>query len=375
MTTRRVRLLSLVLLGLSACASSQQKLLAGRHYESALVGLPRGEVDGAALFNAIDADLQVGLHLQAIGADAVRAQLAAADTRAPPGLDQVVIVRVLHDSNQVPVTMLNVTLSLLYGRSLFPPIEPDNETLAALIGETSAPVTIRYPSVDALELLGRVTQNVLAGGPVGPVGMRGEAFSPASEILRSWLRPVNCLTPTDACRRYLLWPRPRVGGDAPLELAVSLRPGHSTAIIYRFALPPGSLEAGLGVLFGDRVRTVQDLHRRHGRGRSIVYPLDILEFTPGGRFTLASRRQFTRLVVGTRRRPGLRAHPGLRFIIDPVRFPGGEPAAAELRRLLLDLGLSHHQLEIRPPPAGWERARGLWVTHELTPLPPAGPHP
>ncbi len=371
MITRRIlAVVALVLLG-PACASSQEKLLAGRHYEAALTGLPRGEVDGALLLNAIDVDLQVGLHMQAIGADAVRTQMAAANARVPPGLDQVVMVRMLHDSNQVPVTMLTVTPSLLYGRSLLPPIEPDSETLAALVGE-APPRTIRYQSVDALELLGRVTQNV----PVGsPTVMRGGGVSPASEILRSWLQPQNCLTPTDACRGYLLWPRPRAGGDAPLELAVSLWLSPSTAIIYRFALPPGSLEASLGMLFGDRVRTVQDLHRRHGRGRSVVYPLDILEFTPDGRFTLASRRQFSRLVVGTRRRAGLRAYPGLRFIVDPARFPGGEPAMAELRRLLLDLGLSHHQLEIRPPPEGFERAAGLFITHELPPPQPGAPRP
>ena len=369
MITRRARLLSLVLLGLAGCAS-QQRLPAGRHYESALVGLPRGEVDGAALVNAIDADLQVGLHLQAIGAEGVRAQLAAANTRAPPGLDQVVMVRVLHDSNQVPVTTLAVTLSLLSGRSLFPPVEPEPGNLAALIGETPSPpgtpASPRHRSVGMLALLGRVMPDDTTSGSM-PAG-------PAARILQQWLQPNACMTPQDACRSHLLWPRPRAGGDAPLELAVSLDFGHRVRILYRFALPPGSLEAALGVLFTDRVRSVQDLVRRHGRGRSVVYPLEILEFTPDGLLTRASRRKFTRLVVGTRRHPGLRAYPGLRFVVDPIRC-GGVMGSGDLRRLLLELGLSDNQIEMRPGQGGWDPGAGLLVTHELPLPPPSGAPP
>lgn len=364
----KLGLLSLVLLG-PACASSQAHLLGGRHYEAALVGLPSGELDGAALLNAVDADLQVGLHLQAIGADAIRMQLAAANVRVPPSLDQLVLVRVLDDSNQTPVVIRHVTVSLLAGPMLLPPIEPELGTLAALLGETpsGSALTVRYPRTDPLDLLGRVP----IATPTVPVD---PAVAPAAEVLRQWLQVPTCVTPSDACRSYLLWPRPRYG-EARLELAVAVSLGRGVAILYRFAIPPGSLEAGLAALFSDRVRTVWDLLRRHGRGRSVVYPLDILRHRPGGGFTVASRRQFNRLVVGTRRSPGLRAHPGLRFVIDPTRFDGRESAVVDLRRLLLGLGLSDRQIEIRPQPVSGESLPGMLVAYDL-PLPTmGGPRP
>jgi len=366
----RATLLALSLL--AACAPSQRRLLANRHYDEALHGVTKGGVDGVEVVTAIEADLQVGLHMQAVGAEAMRTRLAAAGNNIPPGLDAVVMVRVIHDSNQIERVFWWPTFALLHRGTLLPPVEPGPATLAALLGEAPA-ATPTYRDVYQLTLLGRI--------PVGAstaVASPGEAItSPASGTLRQWLEPGRCIMSAgEPCTEYLLWPRPRHGGEAPLELVVAVNLyGLVVALLYRFALPAGSFEAGLAALFGDRMRTLSQLHRLHGRGRSVVYPLDVLRGDPDGGFTLASRRKLTRLVIGTRRRPGLRTYPGLRLRIDPTGLPGGAQSIPELRAMLLGLGLSDRQIEIRPASGSGKPTHGLLVHHDLPPLAARAPDP
>ncbi len=401
----RLHLATLIALGLlAACAPTQRRLLAGHHYEEALAGAAKGELDGGELLAAIERDLEPGLHLQAVPASELRAHLGGV-----AGVDGVVLVRVIHDANQIPIDSLDVSLSLLHRSTLLPPIEPDRETLAAVTGEpmpvptvTVTPVVTRYKSVGFLELFGRVMVNVATVGLIHPVvpilpsersgGVTiqhapGEAEYraqiPVAEALRQWLQPPSCNGGLgQVCRGYLLWPRPQLGGDAPLELAVSVGIGGTSgqgdaAILYRLAIPPGALEGGLAAMFGDRQRTLEDLHRHHGRARIVVYPLDVLVAAPRGGFTLASRSEFQRIVLGTRKQPGLRAHPGLRFRIDPARLPMAEDTdraaqVAELRLLLLSFGLSDQQIDILSAPTGPGLGHGLQVQYELL-LPAAAP--
>jgi hypothetical protein len=355
---------------LTACAPTQRRLLAGRHYEEALRGATKGGIDGGAVLAAIERDLQIGLHLQAVGAGELRSALPG----APPGLDGVVLVRVVHDANLVPIDGLEVSLSLLHRGTLLPPVAADRVTLAALVGETLpqatvtvTPGTVQYKPVGFFELLGRVTLNVITVGlihdavPIVPSEIVGgsvdrrepgaaeyRSHSPAAETLFQWLQPPACAGGLgQMCRYHLLWPRPQVGaqdGGAPLELAVSVRVGglQDAAIVYRLALPAGSLESGLSAMFGDRQRTLADLHRHHGRGRLVVHPLDVLEPAVTGGFTVASRAELERILLGTRKHPGLRSHTGLRFVIDPRT----QHQPAELRIFLLSLGVPEQQIEI-----------------------------
>lgn len=397
---------------LAACAPTQRRLLAQRHYEEALYGAEFGGVDGGALLTAIERDLQLGLHMQAIGAAALHAQLDVGSGRpAPRTLDGVVLVRVIHDANLTPVRGLDVALSLLHRGTLLPPIDPDRETLAALVGETLPQSTLtvipgatRYKPIGFLELLGRVTANVITAGliypvvPILPSEQVGgsvtrqdpseadyRSASPRAEALHQWLQAPSCAGGHgQPCRYHLLWPRPQLGGEAPLELAVSvgidgdgidgIDGADAAAIVYRLALPPGSLEASLAAMFGDRQRTLIDLHRQYGRARLAVYPLRVLEPAPGGGFTRASRQRMQRLLVGTRRRPGLLGRPGLRFVIDPAGLEGNpNRQVGELHTLLLGLGVTQRQIEIRSP-EGMHRARhGLRVEHELPPARPESP--
>jgi hypothetical protein len=385
----------------AACAPTQRRLLAGHHYEEALRGAARGDIDGGEVLAAIERDLEPGLHMQAVPASELRAHLGG-----NLGVDGLVLVRVIHDANQIPIDRLEVSLSLLHRSTLLPPIEPDRDTLAALTGETLptatvtvTPSTTRYKPVGFLELLGRVTVNVVTVGLIHPVipivpseTVGGSVITqppsesayqqqiPVAEALRQWLQPASCNGGLgQLCRSYSLWPRPRLGGEAPLELAVSISVGGrgDTAILYRLAIPPGALEGGLMAMFGDRERTLEDLYRHHGRARIVIHPLSILESDPRGGFTYASRVQFQQRVLGTRQRPGLRAHPGLRFRVYPQRLlthdgMEGSAQVAELRQLLLSLGVSDQQITIEAQDLSGGPEGGLQVQYEL-PLEPAGP--
>lgn len=398
----------LTLAMLAACAPAQHRLLTGHHYEEALGGASRGELDGGAVLAAIERDLEPGLHLQAVPASELRAHLGG-----NLGVDGIVLVRVIHDANQIPIDRLDVSLSLLHRSTLLPPIEPDRESLARLTGETLpvptvtvTPSTTRYKSVGFLELLGRVTVNVMTVGLIHPVipivpseqvgggvvtTQPGESAYqqqiPVAEALRQWLQPQRCNGGLgQLCRGWVLWPRPQLGGDAPLELAVSLGIGGrgDAAILYRLAIPPGALEGGLGSMFGDRERTLAELYQRHGRARIVIHPLAVLAAAPRGGFTHASRVALQQRVLGQRGRPGLRAHPGLRFRIYPGRLPipeAGERSAqpssqvAELRLLLLSLGVSEQQITIVDANAASTLGGpegGLQVQYEL-PLTPEDP--
>lgn len=384
-----------------ACAPTQRRLLAGHHYEEALLRAASGDIDGGQVLAALERDLEPGLHLQAVPASELREHLGG-----NIGVDGVVLVRVIHDANQIPIDRLEFSLSLLHRSTLLPPIEPDRDTLAALTGETLptatvtvTPSTTRYKSVGFLELIGRLTVNVVTVGLIHPVipivpseTVGGSVITqqpsesayqqqiPVAEALRQWLQPASCNGGLgQLCRSYLLWPRPRLGGDAPLELAISIGIGGrgDTAILYRLAIPPGALEGGLAAMFGDRQRTLDDLYRHHGRARIVIHPLDILEGDPRGGFTYASRVQFQQRVLGTRQRPGLRAHPGLRFRLYPQRLPThgdveGSAQVAELRMLLLSLGVSDQQITIEPQDSYRGPEGGVQVQYEL-PLDLAAP--
>ena len=391
----------LAILCLAACAPAQPRVLIRHHYEQALADAARGDLDGGEVLAAIERSLEPGLHLQAVPAADLRAHLGG-----NMGVDGVVLVRVIQDANQIPIDRLEVSLSLLHRSTLLPPIEPDRLTLAALTGETLpqatvtvTPSTTRYKSVGFLELIGRVTINVVTVGlihpeiPILPSEQVGgevithapaesayQAQIPVAEALRQWLQPPSCNGGFgQLCRSYALWPRPQLGGEAPLELAVSVGVGGrgDSAILYRLAIPPGALEGGLLTMFGDRERTLDDLYRRHGRARIVIHPLNLLEAGPRGGFTHASRILLQQRVLGTRQRPGLRAHPGLRFRIYPDRLPTpdgsqGSSQVAELRLLLLSLGVSDQQIEVVAQNSSGGPEGGLQVQYEL-PLAPQQP--
>ena len=191
--------LALTLLAV-ACAPSQRRLLAGRHYDEALRGVRAGELAGAAVLDAIEADLQVGLHLQAVPAAAVRTQLTAAGYTPPFGLDGVVMVRVIHDSNRVGPVIFTLAPSLLHRRALLPAIDPDPAILAALLdppGAANTAISIAtHRPVGMLELIGRVHPHVVGLPTIDAPVARPAATGLVVETLRQWLQPAACSTST-----------------------------------------------------------------------------------------------------------------------------------------------------------------------------------
>ena len=382
--------LILALTGLAACAPSQRRLLRGHHYEEALVALERGVVDEAAVLAAIEGALEVGMHMQAVPAAALRAQLPG----QPAVAEELALVRVIHDANEVPLQRFELSLSLLQGDSLFPPLAASRPVLAALTGETlpdatviEHPGTTTYKRIGFLQFLGRLTLNIVTVGlihdalPLVP-STRTSGYSetiepgvddymrasPVAESLWRWIEPTRCDGGAlDRCRFYLLWRRPPVGAAVPVELAVSVTLGGTSdaAILYRFAIPAGTLEQGLAQMFGDRVRSLAELHRRFGRSRVAVHSLDVLEPDPhgAGHALRVDHERLAQIVHGTRHRPGLRGRAGLRFILAAPRDRPLARDADNLRVALLALGISPEQFELQDvvgPP--------LRVRYELPPL-------
>lgn len=388
--TRRPLILAAALLGLTACAPSQRRLLRGHHYEEALVALRRGAVDEVEVLAAIERELDVRLHMQAVPAAALRAQLPG----APAIADELALVRVIHDANQVPLTGLAVSLSLLQGQTLFPPIEPGRDVLVKLTGEqlplattVERPSSRIYKRIGFLEFVGRLTLNIVTVGvlhdavPIFP-STGTSAYtetvppntadymrtSPVAESLWTWLAaPSRCDTTMGlGCRYYLLWHRPPASGAPPVELGISVSLGQwpSTAILYSLAIPSGTLEQGLAAMFGDRTRSLDELHRRHGRSRAVVHELDVVIPLHRHDYRI-DRDRLARIVLGTRHRPGLRTRPGLRFIL---AAPKDQPPAqvADLHKALRALGIPPTAIEeqdIAAPP--------LRVRYDLPPLPAA----
>lgn len=380
------------LLGLAACAPSQARLLRGHHYEEALVALRRGAVDEVEVLAAIERALDVRLHMQAVPAAALRAQLP----NAPVVADDLALVRVIHDANQVPLTGAYVSLSLLQGQTLFPPIEPSREVLAALTGEQlPRPTTVDHPGqrtykrIGLLEFVGRLTLNVVTVGllhdavPIFPstgtapytetVPLTTADYmraSPAAESLWTWLAASSRCEATmgPGCRYYLLWHRPPTSAAAPVELGVSVSLGEwsRTAVLYSLAIPPGTLEQGLAAMFGGHMRSLDELHRRHGRSRAVVHELDVVTSLHQHDYRI-DRDRLARIILGTRHRPGLRTRPGLRFILAASKdHPEGQ--VADLHTALRTLGILPTQIEETDEPAP-----ALRVRYELPPLPATPP--
>lgn len=381
-----IRLSRLLLAALCACAPSQQRLLAGRHYPEAFAGLDEGALDGGAVLAQLAADLEPALHLQAVSAAELRAQVPG----GPAGLDDLVLVRAIHDSHQVTLPDYRVTLEL---RRDGPPIPPVDTSITALAQRTAEAVpeartvahaaepryvldlTSRFP---LLELVGRLTLSVMTLGAVPLVRNVGTPArtevippgaddyartSPAAETLHRWLVAPECTGLGERCQQWLLWSRV----EGPLELVVTVHPGRSGAaeLIYRLPLPAGPLEHGLQARFGARVQPLEALARAAGTTPQVRYELTRLV---GWNEAIDAKeaRALCRALRGSRRRPGLLGRPGLVFTIELAgRPPPAEPGSLAVRDALLACGASPDQIEVVKDRAS---LFDLQVRHDLAPV-------
>ncbi len=385
------RRLLLPLLLACACAPAQRRLLADRSYHEALAGVDQGALDGGVVLATIAADLQVGLHLQAIAPDAIRAQLPG----TPPTLDALAVVRAIHDANDIPIPHLDVSFALLQNGVPIALPDPAPAALASSTGEpvpetrvVHVPAGNRYrPMIKTrfplLVMFGRVAFNVVTVGTmhevvpivkkvahgayttvIEPTDYDYARVSPNAYSVHRWLVDPACRT-TDRCVRHLLWPRT----SGPLELAVIVHLAATAppTIVYRFPLPPGPLDDALRATFGDQVRSLETLARAAGVRPRVSYQLDIFEYRRG-ELTRSWQRRLCRLIRGTRHHPGLKDRPDLRFTLE-VREPDDEDIkrSLELRKTLIACGVPASAIELdERGPADF----ALRVGHSVDPVDP-----
>lgn len=367
------RALTLLLVALAACAPSQRRLLSARHYPEALAGADEGALDGGVVLSTIARDLEVGAHLQAVPADMLRAALPG----SPAGFDDLALVRVIHDSHEVPLPDYEVSFGLLQGGAQLPPVDTSIAALARRSGETlpQAEVIEHAASSDyrlvvrtrrpLLEIFGRVLFNIATVGVLHeavpivrdhgspayrevrpPTPDDYARVSPAAGSVMQWITPAPCRGPGKRCQQHVLWPRDAAG---PLELLIVVRIGsyRHGALIYRLPLPAGPLEQGLLALFGDRVRRLDELTRAAGQRPQLSYRLPDPRFTAEQALTPRSRKDLCLRLAGTRRRPGLLARPDLRLTLElGAHETAGEQRALQLRSALLACGLAPAQIEL-----------------------------
>lgn len=384
--------LFLLLAALGACAPSQRSLLAGRHYREALAGVDQGALDGGAVLSRIATDLAPRLHLHALSAADLRAQLPG----QPVGLDDVALVRVIHDSHQVSLPEYRLALALLHDGVPAPPIDTTIEALALRTGEALPGTrTVHHPGSDnyalvqktrfpLLELFGRVAVNLVTLGTIHAmvplVENRGSPAystttrpsdeeyaraSPGAASLHRWLADPRCPGAGERCQRWLLWPR--ADAQRTLAVVVHLSTYPPAALIYQLPLPPGPLERSLHARFGDRVQTLDELARAAGTRPQLSFPLAV-EFDSRTHLTDRAKKALCRLYRGHRRRAPLRGRPGLRFTVE-LGFEAttaSERQVVEVRDALLACGVPADQIELSEDD-GFRV--GLRVRHDLDAAP------
>ncbi len=386
------RRLLLPLLLACACAPAQQRLLADRNYLEALAGVDQGALDGGVVLATIAADLQVGLHLQAIPADAVRAQLPGTS----PTLDDLAVVRAIHDANHIPIYHLDVGFALLQNGVPIALPDPAPAALASSTGEPVPEARVVHVPADShyrpvsktrfplAEMFGRVVFNVVTVGTmheavpiveavkhdayttvIEPTDLDYARVSPNAYSVHKWLADPGCRTVVDRCTRHLLWPRT----TGPLELAVfvHLEATAAPTIVYRIPLPAGPLDEALRATFGDQVRSLETLARAAGVRPQVSYQLDIFEYRRG-KLTRSWQRRLCRLIRGTRHHPGLKDRRDLRFTLE-VREPDDEDVkqSLELRKTLLACGVPASAIALdERGPADF----ALRVSHSVDPVDP-----
>ncbi len=361
----------LLLCTLVACAPSQQRLLAQRQYFEALAGVQEGALDGGPVLATIAADLQVGVHLEAIPVDAVRARLPG----AAAGLDELAVVRAIHTANALPVPALDVDFALLRGGLPLAAIDTSSGALALRTGEPVPRArVIEYPAgsnlklvatrVPLLGIFARVMFNVVTVGTMHsvvpvvrteqhgaytqvilPIESDYARVSPLAHTLHTWLGADTCET-TGECRRHVLWPR--ISGPLELAVIVRVRTIDPQVIVYRIPLPAGTLDEALRATFGGRERSLEQLARETHVRPLVSYRLDVLDFNAKTRaLSNASRRRLCRLVRGTARQPGLLGRPELRMTLE-IKDPDAddERCALQGREALLRCGVAASQIDL-----------------------------
>lgn len=367
----------LVLALLLGCAPSERALLRHRHYPEALAGVQDAALDGPPVIAAIVDALEVGLHVQAVSAEQLRASLPG----APDGFDDLALVRIVHASHAitlhgyevdvalrqdgVEVQAIDTSIVALAQRSHEPLPEPKIVHHEGQPGGVSMVQTTRFPIA---ELLLRGVFNIATLGlahdavplvhddstpdyttAVPPSPDEYARAAPAATTLSSWMHATTYVAPGDRVEDWRLWPR-EGSGPASLHIEVALDMARLRCDI---PLPAEGLELGLATLFGERERRLVELCEPE-----LEYDVHV-EFHEEGLRRPALRRLEQRV-------PAWLTQPELRIDITCESDDVSLRRAEQLRRALLSFGVPADALHIDSGAtvAFWPHLR---VRHRLTP--------
>lgn len=282
------------------CKPSLQKLASGHHYDEAVAGANEGALPEHEVAAVVRGALDPALHVAVVP----RAQLAALLGADSPDLDRHALLRVVYDSNTVPLASFSLDLRLRFGEVHVDPRPADLQQLAAAFQEPlPGPRTVEPGALErgltsagnAMRVVGALGAMVLhistlglssavigrdAMNPKMATAQSRTEYPTGAELRRAAPRAASIVDaaahlhghctrdPGVRCSALLLVSDlPQGTGDAALEL--TLRYGRFPQVFERLevALPPGAiLEDRLAARFGGAMRRLSELPLRPARG-------------------------------------------------------------------------------------------------------------
>ena len=308
MTRRAVTACLLALLASCAgCAPRLDQLLATRQLDEAVCAAEQASERQRAAAAGILRWLRPALHLHVV----TRPELARVlgDDAAKRVLAKVIIVRLRHDSNSVPLAEFDLSLTLDAGDNPMASVALEREALARITGETlPGEVQVTYgpgraeDTERAARAVAKVGGKLLDAVTLGatskiqivrppsspsssgsymrdPTAAEYRRKAPVTEALYQALQVPYCeQRPGQACDRFFAWSRQAPTGPLALMVETSFSaPGYERdadnetmprdcrwSHTVRVPLPPGpNVGARISCCFGDRMRYLHELTEGH----------------------------------------------------------------------------------------------------------------
>jgi hypothetical protein len=267
-----------------ACGPSLARLERGHHYNEAICGAEERAFPEDQVRGIVRRALDPALHVAVVP----REQLAGILGDGVPELDQVALLRVIYDSNTIPLSGFSAAVALRRAGATVDVTRADLERFAAVFKENiPGPRTVGPGAIEsAAHTVGVIGAAVLTVASLGLLGGLLKRMGPGprsrteypteSEIRAAAPRAAKLYdavghlgeycrrTPGARCHTLAIIDRPPV---EPADLAVTVRLDYTGGCMYAgigeqftIPLPPGpSLEARLAAVFGQDMRRLSEL--------------------------------------------------------------------------------------------------------------------